>query len=248
MRLFTFLKKKALPLSIVLLFPIASFCQINTWDGSSNNNWNNAANWSLNLVPTAAHDVVININAAISVDANATINSLAVTGSATVSFTSSGGGRTITIDNTGSTIALGSTLTLQGSNGSGTRSMSILYTGASLTMSIAGTLVLTNVGEGTIYNATNSLTTVTGTVRKDDPSNGTNGVITSTAGNLSFLSGGIYDHSLDGDVIPTATWNAASNCNITGITGTAPTGLNQAFGHFTWDCIGQTTGFLFAGA
>lgn len=248
MSLFTFLRNKALSCVLGLLIPVISFSQTNTWDGSSSNNWNTAANWSLNLVPTAAHDVVININAAINVDANATINSLTISGSATVSLTSSGGGRTITIDNTGSTVALGSTLTLQGSNGSGTRSMSILYTGTGQTMSIAGTLILTNVGEGTIYNATNSITTVTGTIRNDDPSNGTNGVITSTAANLNFLSGGIYDHSLDGDVIPTATWNAASNCNVTGITGTAPTGLGQSFGNFTWDCIGQNTGFLLANA
>jgi Secretion system C-terminal sorting domain len=247
MNLFTSIKSKALLYVFLFLLPVASFSQTNTWDGSSSNNWNTAANWSLNLVPTAAHDVVVNINAAINVDVSATINSLTVSGSATVSFTSSGGGRVITIDNTGNSIALGSTLTLQGSNGSGTRSMSIVYTGASQTMSIGGVLVLTNVGEGTIYNATNSLTTVTGTIRNQDLSTGTIGVITSTTANLSFASGGFYHHALDGGSIPTATWNAASTCNITGITGTGMGGLNQSFGNFTWDCIGQTSGFLFAG-
>ena len=117
-------------------------------------------------MPTSGEDVVININASILVDNSSTINSLTISISATVSFTSSGGGRTITIGNTGSSIGGGSTLTLQGSTGSGTRSMTLNFTGGgSKTMSIAGTLVLTAVGEGTIYDATNSLTTVTGTLR-----------------------------------------------------------------------------------
>ncbi|MBL7746641.1 MAG: hypothetical protein JNM19_04395, partial [Chitinophagaceae bacterium] len=110
-------------------------------------------------------------------------------------------------------------------------------------MSIAGNLNVNIAGNDPgVYNATNSNTTVTGTITNNG------GTITSSATNLSFLSGGTYVHAINGSNIPTATWNAASNCNITGITGTAPTGLNQAFGHFTWDCIGQTTGFLFAGA
>lgn len=222
--------------------------QTNTWTGAVNTNWNNAGNWSLGAVPTAAHDVVLNSSVNLSVDANATINSLTISNNSSVVFTSSGGGRTITIDNTGSTVALGSTLTLQGSTGSGTRSMTLAYTGASLTMSIAGTFILTSVGEGTIYNGTNSLTTVSGTFRNTDNSTGTNGTVTSTSANLSFLSGGKYEHMLNGGAIPAATWNAASFCNITGITNTAPTGLNQSFGHFSWDCIGQSTGFLFAGA
>ena len=42
----------------VSLFANVASAQTNTWDGSNSNNWNTAANWSLNLVPTAAHDVV----------------------------------------------------------------------------------------------------------------------------------------------------------------------------------------------
>jgi hypothetical protein len=43
-----------------ILFGIQnSFAQTNTWDGSSSNSWNTAANWSQNHVPTSAEDVVI---------------------------------------------------------------------------------------------------------------------------------------------------------------------------------------------
>ncbi len=221
----------------------------NTWDGSSSNYWNTAANWSLNSVPTSAHDVVININADIQINTNSTINTLNINGNSEVKFTSSGGARRIRIDNTGSSIASGSTLTLQGSTGYGTRSMTIAYTGGNNTMYIAGTLILSDVGEGTIYNATNSLTKVSGLLKNDDSlGTGTAGTITSTASNLSFLLGGSYLHARNGGVIPTATWATASACIITGVTSTVPTvaGFNQAFGNFTWNCTAQSANISLA--
>ena len=62
-----------------------------------------------------------------------------------------------------------------------------------------------------------------------------------TTGVLAFNSGSEYRHDMDGGTIPTATWNAASTCIITGITGTSPSGFNQSFGNFTWNCSSQTT-------
>jgi len=50
---------KRILLFAVLLMAQLGFGQTNTWNGSSSNNWNTAANWSLNLVPTATTDVVI---------------------------------------------------------------------------------------------------------------------------------------------------------------------------------------------
>jgi hypothetical protein len=44
---------------VLFLFINYSFGQTNTWDGSSSTAWNTPANWSLNAVPTAAHNVVI---------------------------------------------------------------------------------------------------------------------------------------------------------------------------------------------
>jgi gliding motility-associated-like protein len=62
-----------------------------------------------------------------------------------------------------------------------------------------------------------------------------NGIITSPAA-LSFLAGSSYIHYMDGGVVPSATWAATSNCIITGVTGIAPTGFNQAFGNLTINC------------
>ena len=149
-----------------LFFVTAVFAQTNTWDGSSSNNWNTGSNWSLNHVPTSSEDVVININAAINVNTSPTVHSLTISNSATVSFTSSGASRTITIANTGNSIDAGSKLTLIGSTSGFTqRPMAIAFSGANRTMSIAGTLVLTSTGGNGQYIATNSLTTVTGTIQ-----------------------------------------------------------------------------------
>ncbi len=65
------------------------------------------------------------------------------------------------------------------------------------------------------------------------------------ASTLSFEAGSSYDHQQDGGSIPTANWNTSSTCLISGITGTALSGgLNQNFGHFTWNCPGQTASVI----
>ncbi len=55
----------------------------------------------------------------------------------------------------------------------------------------------------------------------------------------AFQAGAVYQHSQNGGVIPTATWNVASTCLVTGITSTAPTGADQNFGNFVWNCPSQ---------
>ncbi|MFZ1535549.1 MAG: T9SS type A sorting domain-containing protein [Chitinophagaceae bacterium] len=105
----------------------------------------------------------------------------------------------------------------------------------------SGGQVTVNAGQTlTVANGSGTDLTVNGTL--------VNSNTITTTGTVAFNANSVYQHARNGGVIPTATWNTTSSCNITGITGTAPTGLNQAFGNFTWDCIGQTTGFLFAEA
>ncbi len=65
------------------------------------------------------------------------------------------------------------------------------------------------------------------------------GIITAN-GSLAFGSGGTYIHNRNGGTAPTATWDANSSCEITGVTSTIPAGLGQSFGHFTYNCPGQT--------
>jgi hypothetical protein len=229
--------RRLVMLSLTILFTSNLIGQTNTWDGSNSNSWNTAANWSLNLVPTAAHDVVININATIDVDVTPpNLRSLTINTNSAVSFTSTGANRTLTITNaaTGLLITTGSTLTLYGSNAGGGRSMNIAFSAANAASTIAGGLTLTATGAGTSYNATSSNTVVSGTLTNNG------GIITSTSANLNFAAGGTYVHGYNGGIVPTATWNLTSNCTVTGITSIAPTGLAQSFGNFSWNCAGHT--------
>jgi len=58
-------------------------------------------------------------------------------------------------------------------------------------------------------------------------------------GEFVFNRGSVYHHDTDGGTIPTAEWDTESRCQVTGITTTAPTGLGQSFGDFTWNCASQ---------
>jgi hypothetical protein len=65
------------------------------------------------------------------------------------------------------------------------------------------------------------------------------GTVTAT-GKLYFNSGSTYQHATDGGAIPTATWDAASTCLVTGVTNTSITGFGQSFGNFVWNCPTQS--------
>jgi uncharacterized delta-60 repeat protein len=89
----------------------------------------------------------------------------------------------------------------------------------------------------TIWNATSPGIAVNGTLDNY-------GIITTTGPLLFDSPGGTYRHlfSTDAGVIPTATWNAGSLCEIAGYSSntTAPSGLNQSFSNLTWNCPSQT--------
>ena len=84
--------------------------------------------------------------------------------------------------------------------------------------------------------------------------NGSSGTITGT---VTVNSTGIYQHNQDGGIIPTATWNSASTCIITGYISQAggtdgaltsfQSSLSQNFGNFTWNSTSQTTDFSLGG-
>ena len=63
-------------------------------------------------------------------------------------------------------------------------------------------------------------------------------------GTMSFGAGATYNHQLNGGTIPSASWNATSICNVSGITNTNPNGSNQVFGRFIWNCASQSTSVI----
>jgi len=102
---------------------------------------------------------------------------------------------------------------------------------------------------------TNNNVTVNGTLTINSGSiNPFNNVTVNAAGTVNVNAGGFllfagtatingtYNHNKNGDNLPTATWGATSNCNVTGITNIPLGGgsFGQTFGNFTWNCGGQT--------
>ncbi|MFM9951660.1 MAG: T9SS type A sorting domain-containing protein [Saprospiraceae bacterium] len=213
-----------------------------TWTGSMGNSWIVAGNWADDMLmprtlPDADDILVISTDAAITNVPNQTIGRLQINGGATVTLSTSGAGvKTLTISNVGNAleIASGSTLTLTGNDGGGSRTLTLAFSGMGNTASIAGNLNLDSAGtnDNGVFNATNSTTIVTGEISNNG------GSVTSTAANLTF-SGGTYVNNRSGGTIPTATWEMGANCNVEGTGGTIA-GLNQSFFNLTWDRPSQT--------
>ena len=74
------------------------------------------------------------------------------------------------------------------------------------------------------------------------------GTITPT-GTIAFESSGKYQHNQNGGVIPAATWDANSTCEIIGwTTSTGFSSFSQSFGNFTWNNSGGSSTLNFGGA
>ncbi|MDO9253922.1 MAG: T9SS type A sorting domain-containing protein [Bacteroidales bacterium] len=109
----------------------------------------------------------------------------------------------------------------------------VIASGGQVTINSGRTLTIAN-GSGTDLSVSGKLLT--------NSTSGTSGFTISTGATMAFLSGGTYQHNIDGEAIPTATWDAASTCLVTGIIRNAPTtGLSQAFGNFTWNSANTTS-------
>ena len=237
-----------------------------TWLGTADNNWFNGANWCGGNIPTASTDVVIatvinqpTINAAGAVCNNITINSgntLTLTGSNTLTVSgnwvnngtfTSNAGTTVDFDGTTQTVSGSSTTTFRNLTANSSTSLSLNSTTAVagvLSVPATRTLIVNNITLTINSGATGS---IDGTLRNT----GGSGTITTT-GALTFNAGGTYDHNKNGGSIPTATWNATSNCNITGITTTVPTTSSFSpaggFGNLTWNSTSQTGDLSLAAA
>jgi type IX secretion system substrate protein len=79
--------------------------------------------------------------------------------------------------------------------------------------------------------------TINGIINVNGASGNLSNSGTITGANVSTLlfgSGATYTHARDAGAIPTASWNANSNCVVSGVSATAPSGLGQGFGNFAW--------------
>ena len=80
-------------LLLCIFYSFSSSAVVCTWTGASNSDWNNAANWSCGMVPTASDDVIIQ-NATVNINISTDINSLSlmltssITGTGTININS----------------------------------------------------------------------------------------------------------------------------------------------------------------
>jgi len=213
-----------------------------TWN-VGNGSWVTPANWSPARSAPATTDILVFDNV-VCTPTNLpieTIGQLILTNNANVSLTSAAVNRVLTISGgTGIDLDVPSGSTLQLSSSLANR-ISIAFAGTQ-DASIAGSLVINaNTALNNTYNATNSITIVTGIITNNG------GDITSTAADLVFSAGSNYVHQRNGGTIPTATWITGTPnalCNVTGITTAAAGNTLQTFADFTYNCTSQTAANL----
>jgi len=201
-----------------------------TWQGANNASWATAGNWTPTRTTPATNDVLqFNTGTTLTITAvpAQTIGRFVMSNSTNITLQAAAG-ITLTIGNgTGTDLDVpsGSALT-QGTNVNVTLA-------TSATADIAGTLTITT-GRTYSTNGTTVVTTVTGIVTA------VGAVTSTTATKLLFQGGSTYTHAQNAGTIPTATWNASSTCEVTGVVGSGPTGMGQAFGNFRWNNPGET--------
>ncbi len=193
-------------------------------------NWTTPSNWTPSRFSPQPTDILVFDNNGTTTATNVptqTINRLTISNTSNVTLQSAAA-VTLTINNgTGTDLVINPSTVLS----LGTTVSVTLAAGATAT--VDGTLT---VGTGTTYttNGASTITTVAGTVNNS-------GTITSTLTGLIFNASSIYNHTGNGGVIPTATWNTTSTINVTGTTNTAVTGLNQTFGNLNFNCLALTS-------
>jgi hypothetical protein len=224
---------------------------------NTGSNWNTAADGSgtTRTSPQTTDILVIDgagttagAAASITVNASVSVGVLRITNSTAVTLRSSNTTtRILTI--TGGTgdefdIQSGSSLIMNNATSAAAIAFS---SGVGMTGNIAGTLTLggSTSNAVTTTGGTGTVVTVTGTGIVNNAA-----AMTSSAATLTFAGGATYNHQFTttAGTIPSATWNAASNVNITGYTtSTSIGGVGQTFGNFRWNCTAQTVNLSLAG-
>jgi hypothetical protein len=129
----------------------------------------------------------------------------------------------------GHLLGAGNTVLIDGTVTTGANLATNTFSATNSNVNINGTF-----NNNGIFNTTSSTTIINGTF------NNIAGTTTTAAANLTFTAGANANHARNGSIVIAATWDVASNCNITGLTNTIPTGLNQTFGNFSWNCTSQS--------
>ena len=223
--------KKLYSLLIIVFIAVSGWSQTRSWAGGSGD-WNDITKWTPAGVPT--EDDILDFSVA-----SGTISNVPSKTFKGIIFS----GCDIILNAAG-----GSTKTLIIGSPSGGASINI-NADASVTIGNNLNIVLAKNSfaaiDGTLIVATNRqyITNAEGTTKTvvNGRIKNNGGTIVSGDDKLEFTDGSTFEHAMNDGEIPTATWSKYSNCNITGVVTSAPTGLNQSFGNYIWDCPQQTS-------
>jgi hypothetical protein len=211
------------------------------WNATSGSaDWTVAASWTPARNTPDPGDVLTFPNGGSSTATNVpteTVARLVMSNNTAIILQAGASGNVLSVDGGTGTdldIPAGSAMTI----GNGANALSLNFNNTGNVATLAGTLTVSNANTSNSYDATNSVSTVSGTFN-----NG--GVVsTASAADLVFNSGSTYNHihTAIGGTIPTATWNSGSTTAMIGYTSPAssPSGLNQTFHHFLYNCTSQT--------
>lgn len=95
-----------------------------------------------------------------------------------------------------------------------------------------GTLEFASASANSLVINTGAVVLVNGLMRQS----GAGSPDVNNSGTINIGTTGTYQHARNAGIIPTCTWASGSTCLITGMTTNTPTGLGQAFHHFTVNC------------
>ena len=230
--------KKLYALVFIVLVTVTARSQTRSWVGGSGD-WNDITKWTPAGVPS--EDEVLEFAAASGTISNVpskTFKGIIISGCDIVLNGATGSTRILTIGypSPDASININADASLSIGN-----NLNIVLAKNSFA-AVDGTLIVATNRQYITNAGGTTKTIVSGAIRNNG------GTIVSGENMLEFTDGGIYEHAMNDGAVPAATWSKNSNCNITGVVTNAPSGLNQSFGNYTWDCPQQTGGILSASA
>lgn len=227
------MKSKQLALLVVMLLITSGvWAETNTYIGNNNGSWNAASNWSLGIIPTATHDVVITNSNDRTNDRTVVINANAVCNSLTLNQ----GERSITLNVNGYSLTVTNGITMNAPTG-GTRNTTLnIGSGTVNCQTISSNNSGNNNRDNKISISTGTLNVI-GSIAMDNSAN-RNDITFSGAGTIN-VAGNLTTGTLTGNAgtinIGGETFNPATftqNSSTVNYNGTTDT---QSVGAYTYN-------------
>jgi autotransporter-associated beta strand protein len=176
--------------------------------------WQTVGNWEVSSDPA-----FISPAPSAAIQAPTNLNSEGINIRSTHAITTAS---TITVDNM--TIESGGSMTT--TNNSFTVANG---TGTDLTVNSGGTLQFSSASNNSLIVNTGALIQVDGLMRQSSSASPD----VTNSGTINIGATGTYEHARNAGIIPTCSWASGSTCLVSGVGNNMPSGLGQAFHHFT---------------